>query len=273
MRSVDVRGRRLPVAKRPGRGRPARRVLLSGRDEHRGCTRFVLVVLKLQTHLPLVVSAERTVIGSGLGTFDWSTLRRITQRPMIIAAATASDAHHKASYQGPHTRPLVVRRTTARLPTGFTRPGCAVSDGLPTPRSISPTGEPGTRLVQVVSARRGRDADLAALDRRRPRRRAADPPAIPALELRQSAYRFPGHSQAVHSCREQTGAVRFAPIGGNSGANRAPSSGYAEQHGTPGRHFKPRACRYRPSIRARACAVYRHCPSLCLPRSRRAGLG
>jgi len=79
--------------------------MLSRRVEHRGCTRFVLCILELPTHLTLVVSVERTVIGSGLGTLDRAALR-MSQRSVVIAA-TASDAHHKTGYQDPHSfRPL-----------------------------------------------------------------------------------------------------------------------------------------------------------------------
>jgi hypothetical protein len=46
---------------------------LSGRAEHRGCTRGVLGILELQP-LPLVVSTERIVIGSGLGALDRAPL-------------------------------------------------------------------------------------------------------------------------------------------------------------------------------------------------------
>src|SRR3954453_4627529 len=102
--------------------RRAPRHALSGRAKHRGRTRFVLGVLELQTLLPLVVIVERTVIGTGLGALDRTTFR-IAQWPVLIAVVTASNAnaHHKASYQDSHSRsPLVARRTTARLPTGFT---------------------------------------------------------------------------------------------------------------------------------------------------------
>jgi hypothetical protein len=84
-------------------------VRLSGRAEHRRCTRAVLGILELHTFLPLVVSVERTVIGSGLGTLDRAALR-ITQWPLLIAAATARDAHQNAGYQGPHFLRLLVPR-------------------------------------------------------------------------------------------------------------------------------------------------------------------
>jgi hypothetical protein len=60
---------------------------LLGRAEHRGCPRFVLGILELQTHL-LVVRVERT--GSGLRTLDRTTLP-FGQWPAVIAATTASD--------------------------------------------------------------------------------------------------------------------------------------------------------------------------------------
>jgi hypothetical protein len=63
----------LRLAKRPGVAPSARLRRLSGRAEHWGCTRAVLGILELQP-LPLVVSAERIVIGIGLGALDRATL-------------------------------------------------------------------------------------------------------------------------------------------------------------------------------------------------------